>query len=95
MNLPHKTRQSEDERKAAVLKAQEANRKIFKLVVKVIRWETESPDTSDRNIDKITHDEWKKYTKHLVGIYQPENQGRAKDKLKKTYDIIKDNGGFV
>lgn len=97
MNLPSvKTRPSEEERKLAVLKAHEAREKIFKLVVKIIRWETEvSTSTTDKNVSKITTDEWHRYTKHLLGIYQPENQAKIKEKLKKTYDTIKGHGGFA
>ncbi len=96
MNLSRpKIKLSDDARRAAVLKSQEANEKIFRLVVKIIRWETESTENQrERNISKITHDEWNKYTKHLLGIYQPDSRDKIKDKLKKTYEAIKGNGGF-
>ncbi|EKD90247.1 MAG: hypothetical protein ACD_31C00072G0003 [uncultured bacterium] len=86
---------SSEERKLITLKAQEAREKVLKLVVKIIRWETESTDHPlNQVIDKITGLEWSKYKTHILGSYQIDNQERIKSKIKQTYETIKQRGGF-
>lgn len=94
MSLPQSKLLTKEERKNAVLKAQQANEKIFKLVVKIINWQSGSLANNSKNTNKITSDEWQRYRQHLRGIYKLVDEKVAKEKLKETYKAIKDNGGF-
>lgn len=86
---------SKDERKLIVLKAQAAKEKIFKLVVKIISWESGSLDSfTVKSSNKITQEEWLQYKKQRMDISTPETRDKAKDKLAQTYNSIKENGGF-
>lgn len=86
---------TKDERKIAALKAQQAKEKTFKLVVKIISWESGSLDSLVvRAANKITLSEWLQYKKQRMDISTPETRDRAKDKLAQTYNAIKSNGGF-
>ncbi len=93
MNIPD-TKLTKEERKLVTLKAQEARDRVFKLVVKIIRWETESSQTSSNAIEKITSQEWAKYKQHLLNISTSESTQKVKDKLTQTYNAIKEHGGF-
>lgn len=87
--------QTREERKLAALKAQKSKEKVFKLVAKVISWETGSVDSiAVKAADKVTHQEWLQYKKHQIGIYGADNIEKARDKLAQTYKFIKENGGF-
>lgn len=86
---------SKEERKLAVLKAQEARDKVFKLVVKIISWETGSLNSLVvKSSDKITSKEWSTYKKHTLAVASSENIERVKQKLIQTFKDIKENGGF-
>lgn len=86
---------SKEEKKLAILKAQQAREKIFKLVVKIISWETASMDSIViRSGDKITSQEWAKYRNHLLDISKTEGIDKVKSKLAASYQAIKENSGF-
>ncbi len=86
---------TKDEKKLAVLKAQKAKEQAFKLVVKIISWESASLDsTAVKSNNKISHKEWLEYKRQRVGIITPDNKDRIKEKLDLTYNSIKANGGF-
>ncbi|MBI2601059.1 hypothetical protein HYW42_03835 [Candidatus Daviesbacteria bacterium] len=86
---------TKDERKLAVLKAQEAREKVFKLVVKIISWETGSQDSIVvRAANRITSQEWLRYKKHQIGISGTGNIEKVKNRLAQTFQSIKNNGGF-
>lgn len=93
MNIPD-AKLTKEERKLVTLKAQEARDKIFKLVVKIIRWETESTNSSSNAMEKITSQEWAKYKQHLLSISTSESTQKVKDKLTQTYNAIKEHHGF-
>lgn len=86
---------TKEERKMLVLKAQEAKEVIFKLVVKIISWESGSMDSVVvKSANKITAKEWLKYKKHQLGISAAGSIQKTKDKIALTYKLIKENGGF-
>ena len=90
--IPNKTL---DERKLAVLKAQQARDKAFKLVVKIISWETGSLNSLVvKSLDKITNQEWLNYKKRTLGVSTSENTEKVKQKIAQSYKNIKENGGF-
>lgn len=78
-----------------LLKNQEANAKIHKLIVKIISWKTGLVDGADVKLsDKISDTEWQKYRKHLLTISKTDSQLKVKEKLKEIYNTIKTRGGF-
>lgn len=84
-----------DERKLAILKAQEARDKVFKLMVKIISWETDSLNSlAVKSLNKITASEWLNYKKHALGVPTSESIDKIKEKITQTYKNIKANGGF-
>lgn len=86
---------TKEERELAISKAHEASEKIFKLVVKIISWETGPLDgAAIKKTDKITPDEWQRYRQHLLTISKSESVERVKGKLKKVYEAIKEHSGF-
>lgn len=88
-------RQSPDERKLALLKAQEARDKVFKLMVKIISWETDSFNSiAVKSLNKITKGEWSIYKKHTMEVPTSQSIDKIKDKIAQTYKNIKENGGF-
>lgn len=94
MNKPG-TARTKDERDVALLKAQEAREKIFKLVVKIISWESGSLDSVVvKSLNKITGQEWLNYKKYTLGIPTSADIQKVKEKLAKTYQNIKDQDGF-
>lgn len=87
---------SKDERKLAVLEAQKIKEQAFKLVVKIISWESGSlGSTVVQSTNKITPAEWSQYKKQRMSIATAENRDKAKEKLTQTYNSIKANGGFA
>lgn len=87
--------QTKEERKLAALKAQEARDKTFKLIVKIISWETGSLDSVVvKSVNKITREEWSNYKKHILGVPTSESIEKVKEKLAQTYKNIKENEGF-
>lgn len=86
---------SKDERKLAALEAQKAKERIFKLVVKIISWESGALDSVViQAANKITPEEWLQYKKHRTGIPTNLDGVEVKKKLAQTYNSIKANGGF-
>lgn len=86
---------NKDERKLAVLEAQKAKEKSFKLVVKIISWESGAVGSVVVQAEnKITEQEWLQYRKQRLSIATPEEKSRAEQKLTLTYNSIKANGGF-
>ena len=86
---------SKEDRKQLVLKAQQAKEAIFKLVVKIISWETGALDSIViRSANKITANEWSKYKKNQLEISAGGSLQKTKEKLAQTYAAIKEHGGF-
>ncbi len=86
---------TKEEREAAAAKAHEVSERLFKLVVKIIRWETELPNSNlGKPKEKITRDEWKTYEKHILRISTSEREERVKEKIGETYQAIKSHRGF-
>lgn len=84
-----------DERKLALLKAQEIRNKMFNLVVKIISWETGSPNSLVVKAEnKISPAEWTQYKKHQMQIPTTESIEKVKSKINQTYTSISENGGF-
>lgn len=89
------TPMTKDERSLALLETQRVKEKAFKLLVKIISWESgylESPVVSSAN--KITPKEWTEYKKHRKGVFPVFDKDRIKSDLEKTYNSIKINDGF-
>ncbi|MDP3758747.1 MAG: hypothetical protein Q8Q86_03435 [Candidatus Daviesbacteria bacterium] len=90
---PSKT---QDERKLAILKAQAAKDKLFKLVVKIISWESDSLDSVVvKSLNKITEAEWLNYRKYTLNISTSQSLEKVKEKLTQTYKNIRSHGGFT
>lgn len=86
---------TKEERKLAVLKAQKAKEVTFKLVVKIISWESGALESVViQSADKITSEEWLRYKKHRMNISTTLDKQKMKDNLAQTYNAIKANGGF-
>lgn len=86
---------TKDERDIALLKAQQARDKIFKLVVKIISWETGSLDSIVvKSVNKITDQEWLNYKKYTLSIPTSMDTEKVKEKLAQTFKNIKENNGF-
>lgn len=86
---------TKEERKLATLKAQQAKEKMFKLVVKIISWESgASESTVIKSANKITPEEWLMYKKQRMDISATLDKEKMKDKVAQTYNSIKANGGF-
>lgn len=86
---------TKEERKLAVLEAQKAKEKIFKLVVKIISWESGAFDSVVvQAADKITPEEWLEYKKHRQNIPTTMDEEKVKNKMIQTFNSIKANGGF-
>lgn len=86
---------TKEEKKLITLKAQEARDKSFKLVVKIISWETGSMDSNAiKTENKISPVEWATYKRHLLTISKSESVEKVKEKLSQAYKSIKEHGGF-
>lgn len=86
---------TKDERNLALLETKKVREKAFKLLVKIISWESgsfASPVVSSGN--KITPEEWAEYKKHRKGVFPVFEKDKIKSDLEKTYNSIKINGGF-
>ncbi len=90
------TKLTKEEREAAAAKVREVSEKLFKLVVKIIRWETELPNSNlGKPKDKITSEEWHAYERHILKISTSEREDRVREKLDETYRAIKSHRGFA
>lgn len=86
---------SKDERKLAALENQKVKEKMFKLVVKIISWESGSLESvAIKSVNKITPNEWLQYKKHRTNISAALDKKKVKDNLVQTYNSIRSNGGF-
>lgn len=86
---------SKEERKLAVLESQKAREQVFKLVVKIISWESGSLESVVvKSANKITPGEWLEYKKHRMNISPVLDKEKVKVKLTQIYNSIKANGGF-
>lgn len=84
-----------DERKLALLKAQQVRDKMFDLVVKIISWETGSLNSFVvKAKNKISAVEWSQYKKYQLDIPTTASIDKVKKKLNTTYQSIIENGGF-
>lgn len=90
---PSKT---QDDRKLALLKAQAAKDKLFKLVVKIISWESGSLDSVVvKSLNKVTEAEWLNYRRYTLKIATSQSIEKVKEKLAQTYKNIQTHGGFT
>lgn len=86
---------SNEDRKLAALEVQKAKERAFKLVVKIISWETGSLESLViKSADKITPEEWSQYKKQRMDISTALDKEKVKDNLAQTYNSIKANHGF-
>lgn len=86
---------NKEKRKLALIEAQKAKEQAFKIVVKIISWESGSLDSNViRSANKITKEEWLQYKKQRMDIATADNKEKAKEKLTATYNSIMSNGGF-
>jgi hypothetical protein len=87
---------NKDLRKLAALETQKAKEKIFKLVVKIISWESGSSGSAAvQSADKITEEEWQRYKKHRLNTFNALDKDKAKEELNESYNSIKANNGFA
>ncbi len=90
---PSKT---QDEKKLAILKAQEEKDKLFKLVIKIISWESGSLDSIViKSLNKVTESEWLHYKKYTLAISTSQSLEKVKEKVTQTYNNIQAHGGFI
>lgn len=91
MRLTHPKSDKDKQR----LLAQEKQRVIHNLVVKVISWKAGLLDgaTIQQN-NKITSKEWGSYKQHILRISKIDSLERVKNKLRDTQEAIKAHGGF-
>lgn len=87
---------TKDQQKEASLEKQIQNEQIHMLVVKIISWKTGIVDGATiTHDDKITPEEWNKYTKHLLNISKTDSVEKTKQKIADIEKAIKSNGGFA
>ncbi len=87
---------TKDEQKEINLEKQIQNERIHKLVVKIISWKTGIVDGATiTHDDKITPEEWQRYTKHLLTISKIDSVEKTKQKIADIEKAIKQNGGFA
>lgn len=85
-----------EEKRLAALKIQAERDKRFKLVAKIISWETGSMDSiAVKTLDRITNSEWSIYKDHILAIATVETVEKVKEKLDQTFENIKKNGGLA
>lgn len=90
-----KTPMTKDERNLALLEAKRVKEKAFKLLVKIISWESGSLGSTVVSLtNKITPEEWAEYKKHRKSVFPVFDKDKIKADLEKTYNSIKINGGF-
>lgn len=84
-----------NERELAMIKAQEARDKVYKLMIKIISWESGALDSYVvKSLNKITAQEWSSYKKNTLAVSTNDSLEKVKGRLAKTYKNIKDHGGF-
>ena len=94
MRLPT-NKLSKEEQKIAALEAHEVSERMHHLVVKIISWKTGPLEgASIKKDDKVTPDEWKKYSQHLLNISKSESEKRIQQKLREVHEAIAEHGGF-
>jgi hypothetical protein len=86
---------TKDQQKEESLERQIQNERIHALVVKIISWKTGIIDGAIITHDnKITTEEWNRYSKHLLAISKTDPVEKTKQKLADIHKAIKSNGGF-
>ena len=86
---------SKEERKLALIETQKIKEKAFKLLVKIISWESGSLGSIVVSaVNKITPEEWRQYKKHRSLVFAAFDKDKVKSDLEKTYNSIKENDGF-
>lgn len=86
---------SKEEQKLAAIEAHEVNERMHYLVVKIISWKTGPLEGAViKETDKITPDEWKKYSQHLMDISKSDSEKRIQRKLQEVHEAIAAHGGF-
>lgn len=84
-----------NERELAMIKAQAARDKVYKLMIKIISWESGSLDSYVvKSLNKITSQEWLNYKKNTLRVSTNDSIEKVKARLTKTYKNIKEHGGF-
>ncbi|OGE64520.1 hypothetical protein A3J13_00870 [Candidatus Daviesbacteria bacterium RIFCSPLOWO2_02_FULL_36_8] len=84
-----------NERELAMIKAQEARDKVYKLMIKIISWESGALDSYVvKSLNKITNKEWSSYKKNTLAVSTNDSLEKVKARLAKTYKNIKEHGGF-
>lgn len=87
---------TEDPNKPTEQEINEAKEALHKLVVKIISWKSSTPILGfDHEANKVTPKEWKDYKEHILKINTSESRNKVIDRLKKTYEIIEERGGFT
>lgn len=87
---------TKEERELALLKAQRTKESAFKLVVKIISWESGAAESIVvKSSDKITLQEWVQYKKQRMNIPTVLDKEKVAANLAQTYNSIKANGGFA
>ena len=95
-NLNGKIPLSKEEQKLANLQIQEVKEKTFKLVVKIICWESGTPSSEVvQTKNKITPEEWSRYKKHRTNAFSEADRDKIKAELTESFNNIKANGGFA
>ena len=90
-----KDSQSKEERKLALIENQKVKEKAFKLSVKIISWESGSlGSTVVQSVDRISPKEWEQYKRTRSTVIAAIDRNKVKSDLEKTYNSIKENGGF-
>ncbi len=88
--------EEKEEQRLANLQIQEVKEKIFKLVVKIICWESGSSTSQVVQANnKITKEEWEKYKTHRMKAFNEAEKDKVKAELVESYNNIKAHGGFA
>ena len=86
---------TKEERKLSLIENQKVKEKTFKLLVKIISWESGSLGSiAVSSVNKVTAEEWTWYKKHRADVFAAFDKEKAKNDLEKTFNLIKANGGF-
>jgi hypothetical protein len=87
--------QSKDERKLALIEIQKIREKTFKLLVKILSWESGAMGSIVvSTADRITTKEWTEYKGHRTKVLAAYDNDKVKLDFEKTFNSIKANGGF-
>lgn len=85
-----------EEKRIATLKIQAERDKRFKLVAKIISWESGAEGSiAVTTQNKVTDAEWSEYKKYIQTITTSDSVEKVKQKIDLTFENIKKNGGFA